>query len=189
MLCGSRRGRRRRSGSSSGGRKLRGRHLRRRRLWPHAGFGNHIGRSHLPYHHLTVRSREHSSTARGKLVRMAPTIEKLSAVTFRVANMTESVRFYRDVLGMKLLYGGEGTNFSSLRSENPQSAILNLEQGKPMTRWGRLIFHVTDVDALWTHLKERGFNPETPRDASWGERFFHMPDPDGHELSFARPLS
>src|SRR5438477_5076153 len=121
MLCGSRRGRRRRSGSSSGGRKLRGRHLRRRRLWPHAGFGNHIGRSHLPCHHLTVRSKEHSSTARGKLVRMA--IEKLSAVTFRVANMTESVRFYRDVLGMKLLYGGEDTSFSSLRSENPQSAI------------------------------------------------------------------
>jgi len=119
---------------------------------------------------------------------MAPTIEKLSAVTFRVANMTESVCFYRDVLGMKLLYGGEGTSFSSLRSENPQSAILNLEQGKPMTRWGRLIFHVTDVDALWTHLKENGFHPETPRDASWGERFFHMPDPDGHELSFARPL-
>jgi len=144
--------------------------------------------SHLPYHHLTVRSREHSSTARGKLVRMAPTIEKLSAVTFRVANMTESVRFYRDVLGMKLLYGGEGTSFSSLRSENLQSAILNLEQGEPMTRWGRLIFHVTDVDALWTHLKESGFNPDTPRDASWGERFFHMPDPDGHELSFARPL-
>jgi len=23
-----------------------------------------------------------------------------------------------------------------------------------------------------------------PRDASWGERYFHMPDPDGHELSF-----
>jgi Glyoxalase/Bleomycin resistance protein/Dioxygenase superfamily len=39
---------------------------------------------------------------------MAPTIEKLSAVTFRVANMTESVRFYRDLLGMELLYGGEG---------------------------------------------------------------------------------
>jgi hypothetical protein len=22
----------------------------------------------------------------------------------------------------------------------------------------------------------------------WGERYFHMPDPDGHELSFAGPL-
>src|SRR5690348_18334626 len=30
---------------------------------------------------------------------MMPTIEKLSAVTLRVMNMTQSVRFYRDVLG------------------------------------------------------------------------------------------
>ena len=67
---------------------------------------------------------------------MAPTMEKISAVTFRVVNMTESVRFYRDVLGMELLYGGEGTGFSSLRAKDTQSAILNLEQGKPVTRWG-----------------------------------------------------
>ena len=119
---------------------------------------------------------------------MRPTIEKLSAVTLRVVNMTASVRFYRDVLDMELLYGGEGTGFSSLRARDTQSAILNLEQGKPVTRWGRLIFYVTDVDALWNHLKGRGFDPEIPRDASWGERYFHMPDPDGHELSFARPL-
>jgi catechol 2,3-dioxygenase-like lactoylglutathione lyase family enzyme len=113
---------------------------------------------------------------------MAPTMEKISAVTFRVVNMTESVRFYRDVLGMELLYGGEGTGFSSLHAKDTQSAILNLEQGKPVTRWGRLIFYVTDVDALWNHLKDRGFDPEIPRDASWGERYFHMPDPDSHEL-------
>jgi catechol 2,3-dioxygenase-like lactoylglutathione lyase family enzyme len=119
---------------------------------------------------------------------MTATIEKISAVTLRVANMTESVRFYRDVLGMELLYGGEGTGFSSLRARDTQSAILNLEQGRPVTSWGRLIFHVTDVDALWNHLKGWGFDPEIPRDASWGERYFHMPDPDGHELSFARPL-
>jgi catechol 2,3-dioxygenase-like lactoylglutathione lyase family enzyme len=119
---------------------------------------------------------------------MAPTMEKISAVTFRVVNMTQSVRFYRDALGMELIYGGEGMGFSSLRARDTQSAILNLEQGKPVPRWGRLIFYVTDVDALWNHLKDRGFDPEIPRDASWGERYFHMPDPDGHELSFARPL-
>jgi catechol 2,3-dioxygenase-like lactoylglutathione lyase family enzyme len=119
---------------------------------------------------------------------MAPTIEKISAVTFRVANMAKSVRFYREVLGMELLDGGEDAGFSSLRAKDAQSAILNLEQGDRVTHWGRLIFYVTDVNAFWTHLKERGFNPEIPRDASWGERYFHMPDPDGHELSFARPL-
>jgi len=119
---------------------------------------------------------------------MTPTIERISAVTFRVVNMTQSVRFYRDVLGMELLYGGEGTGFSSLRAKDTQSAVLNLEQCQPVPRWGRLIFYVTDVDALWNHLKDRGFDPEIPRDASWGERYFHMPDPDGHELSFARPI-
>ena len=119
---------------------------------------------------------------------MAPSIEKISAITFRVMNMTQSVRFYRDVLSMKLLSGGEDAGFSSLLAKDAQSAILNLEQGEAVTRWGRLIFYVTDVDALWNHLKERGFDPEIPRDAPWGERYFHMPDPDGHELSFARPL-
>ena len=119
---------------------------------------------------------------------MTSPIEKISAVTFRVVNMTESVRFYKDVLGMELLYGGESTGFSSLRARDTQSAILNLEQGEAVTRWGRLIFYVTDVDALWNHLKDRGFDPDIPRDATWGERYFHMSDPDGHELSFARPL-
>jgi uncharacterized glyoxalase superfamily protein PhnB len=35
---------------------------------------------------------------------------------------------------------------------------------------------------------DQGFHPEGPQDASWGERYFHLPDPDGHELSFARPI-
>jgi catechol 2,3-dioxygenase-like lactoylglutathione lyase family enzyme len=66
---------------------------------------------------------------------MASTIARISAVTLRVVNMTQSVRFYRDVLGMELLYGGEGVGFSSLRAKDSQSAILNLEQGKPVPRW------------------------------------------------------
>ena len=120
---------------------------------------------------------------------MAPTIEKISAITFRVLNMKASVQFYQNVLGMELLYGGEQASFSSLRANNSESAILNLERGDDtVSGWGRLIFHVTDVDRFWTHLKEKGFDPEIPRDASWGERYFHMLDPDGHELSFARPL-
>ena len=120
--------------------------------------------------------------------RMPPAIEKIAAITFRVLNMKASVQFYRDVLGMELLYGGEQASFSSLQANNAESAILNLEQGDPASHWGRLIFHVTDVDAIWKHLKQRGFNPEIPSDASWGERYFHLLDPDGHQLSFAKPL-
>ena len=113
-------------------------------------------------------------------------MEKISAITLRVASMEASVRFYRDVLGMELLYGGPHGVFSSLRTTDAGSPILNLEQGRPTKDWGRMIFHVADVDSSWNYLTERGFQPEKPHDASWGERYFHLHDPDGHELSFAR---
>lgn len=89
---------------------------------------------------------------------------------------------------MELEYGGEGVGFSSLHATNPKSAILILLQGEAVTQWGRLIFYVTDVDALWNHLRACGFDPQILRDGSWGERYFHMLDPDGHEFSLARPL-
>ena len=102
--------------------------------------------------------------------------------------MKTSVQFYRNVLGMELLYGGEHSSFSSLRANDSESVILNLEQGNGVSRWGRIIFHVTDVDVFWTLLKGGGFDPEISQNASWGERYFHVLDPDAHELSFARPL-
>jgi catechol 2,3-dioxygenase-like lactoylglutathione lyase family enzyme len=115
-------------------------------------------------------------------------IEKISAVTLKVASMRTSVRFYKDVLGMEIVFGGEKAFFSSLRAQHGSAPILNLEQGHSVPGWGRMIFYVADVDAFWEYLRGKGFNPESPRDASWGERFFHVPDPDGHELSFARPI-
>jgi len=115
-------------------------------------------------------------------------VERISAVTLTVASMRNSVRFYRDVLGMEIIYGSEDGGFSSLRAKDANAPILNLEQGHTVTRWGRLIFYVADVDAFWDYLRKKGFHPEIPRDASWGERYFHMSDPEGHELSFARPL-
>ena len=55
-------------------------------------------------------------------------VEKISAVTLRVANMEASVRFYKDVLGLEITYGGEASYFTSLRTRDGDT-ILNLEQG------------------------------------------------------------
>ena len=57
---------------------------------------------------------------------MTMMVEKISAVTFRVSNMKVSVQFYRDVLGMEGLYGGEDAPFSSLRAKDANTPILNL---------------------------------------------------------------
>ena len=60
---------------------------------------------------------------------MTMTVEKISAVTFRVLNMTASVRFYKDVLGMEIVFGGEDAFFSSLRAKGGNAPLLNLERG------------------------------------------------------------
>jgi len=100
-------------------------------------------------------------------------IEKISAVTFRVSDMRRSVRFYKDVLGMEIVHGGEDAFFSSIRANGAEDPILNLEQGRSVTGWGaRMIFYVSDVDAFWEYLRAKGFNPESPRDASPGRAVF-----------------
>ena len=92
-------------------------------------------------------------------------VEKISAVTLRVLNMKTSVRFYGEVLGMEIVFGGDDACFSSLRAKDAEYPILNLEQGHSVTGWGRMILYVADVDAFWEYLRGKGFNPESPRDA------------------------
>src|SRR5260370_41743063 len=89
---------------------------------------------------------------------------------------------------MEISYGGEDAFFSSVRAKDAEDPILNLEQGRSVPGWGRMIFYVADVDSFWEYLRGKGFNPERPRNASWGERYFHMSVLVGHALSFARPL-
>jgi catechol 2,3-dioxygenase-like lactoylglutathione lyase family enzyme len=113
-------------------------------------------------------------------------IRHISAVTFAVNDMARSIEFYRK-LGFELLYGGERATFSSLKVGE---AFVNLTEstGYEHRWWGRVIFRVDQVDAHYRALKEQGLLLESPRDAPWGERFFHLIDPDGHELSFAELL-
>jgi len=115
-------------------------------------------------------------------------IDSISAVTLATHDMRRAVQFYR-MLGFELLYGGEGATFTSFRA-GPNFLNLILQPAeRRWSWWGRLIFYVSDVDGLHSRLVAAGCRPDTaPRDAEWGERFFHLTDPDGHELSFARPL-
>jgi catechol 2,3-dioxygenase-like lactoylglutathione lyase family enzyme len=112
----------------------------------------------------------------------------ISAVTLATSDMARAVRFYR-ALGFDLASGGEMTQFTSFVVGDGH---LNLIAAPPRTRrswWGRVIIHVDDVDALHARAVSAGLEPHAePRDAEWGERYFHMTDPDGHELSFARTL-
>ena len=103
-------------------------------------------------------------------------------------DMPRAVRFYRS-LGFEVLHGGEESSFTSFRAGTSYLNLIAQPAGRRWSWWGRVIFYVADVDALYDRALAAGYQPATaPRDAEWGERFFHLTDPDGHELSFARPL-
>jgi catechol 2,3-dioxygenase-like lactoylglutathione lyase family enzyme len=117
-------------------------------------------------------------------------VESISAVTLLTADMREAVAFYR-ALGFRLLYGGPDAAFTSFRVGG---GYLNLQLDAAAARrsaiWGRVVFYVDDVDAVYQRALEAGLEPATtPTDAPWGERYFHIRDRDGHELSLARPLT
>jgi catechol 2,3-dioxygenase-like lactoylglutathione lyase family enzyme len=116
-------------------------------------------------------------------------VRSISAVTLLTSDMHESVVFYGD-LGFEMLYGGVDAGFTSFRAG---TGFLNLQltsEGRARESiWGRVIFWVDDVDEMYHRVLGAGYEPGTqPADAPWGERYFHVRDPDGHELSFARPL-
>ncbi|MBV8629030.1 MAG: VOC family protein [Paraburkholderia sp.] len=122
----------------------------------------------------------------------AAQILALSAVTLTVSDVARSAPFYA-ALGFVRKAGPAMPGFASFELGGAAGVCyLNLLEGAhgAVSGWGRVIFHVADVDAFYAHALAVGAQPEfAPRDAPWGERYFHLLDPDGHELSFAKPLA
>ena len=114
-------------------------------------------------------------------------IQYISAVTFAVRTMPEAIVFYTK-LGFMVVYGGPDTRFSILQAGD---TFVNLALSPSYTPawWGRAIFRVDNVDAFYQKVLAQGLTPTTPpQDGAWGERYFHIADPNGHELSFAQLL-
>ena len=115
-------------------------------------------------------------------------VESLSAITLATRDIATALRFY-ELLGFRVIWSASDGSFATI---NAGTALINLSRTTPDANWGdwgRYILHVDDVDAVHTRLIEAGYRPEmAPSDASWGERYFHILDPDGHEVSIAKPL-
>jgi catechol 2,3-dioxygenase-like lactoylglutathione lyase family enzyme len=122
------------------------------------------------------------------LVERSQMIEGISAITLATHDMPRAVRFYY-ALGFEVAHGGAEAAFTSFRAGAGYLNLIAQPAKLHWTWWGRAIFYVSDVDGLYARVVAAGCTPDAaPRDAAWGERYFHLTDPDGHELSFARPL-
>lgn len=117
-------------------------------------------------------------------------MQALSAVALFTADMAASVDFY-ETIGLSVIFGGPETSFTTM--DIGPVAFLNLQFDPtwtvPERTWGRFIMWVDDVDAAHARLVDAGYVPTmAPSDAAWGERYFHITDPAGHEVSVSRRL-
>jgi len=122
-------------------------------------------------------------------------VQKISAVTLLVRDMGKSCAFYSAIPGFRLVCGGISDSFTTYEIGESGKMYLNLElrSQAPIADFGRIIFHTSNVDELYAFLKKNyisklGSFENNPTNASWGERFFHIRDPDGYQLSFAMPI-
>lgn len=116
-------------------------------------------------------------------------IALLSAVTLATTDMGRSLDFYL-ALGFQVREGRSTPEFCSLAAGLGHLNLqLDTSYVAPPVVWGRVILWVDDVDEVHRLAVAGGYHPSTePCDAPWDERYFHVSDPDGHELSFATPL-
>ena len=141
-------------------------------------------------------------------------VYQISAITLKVKDMEKSCSLYSKIPGFRLTYGGKPSDsFTTFGiGEGSKTTYLNLERieddegssdfpkkpnlGKARDRedFGRIIFHTENVDTLYSYMKQDeyilrsvAFENE-PTNAPWGERFFHIREPNGYQLSFAQPL-
>lgn len=117
---------------------------------------------------------------------------RIDYVIHYVEPLEQSVRFYRDVIGLAVRTHGDGyvefemdnTKFSLFeRSRLP--GLIGRDGGRPPC--SEIGFIVDDVDAEARRLTRLGVEVLSgPVDRPWGERTLHVADPDGNIVEYAQ---
>ena len=117
----------------------------------------------------------------------------------QVFDLPTSIAFYREVLGFELIAGddswwamlklGEATlmlNTAYEDAERPAAPDLPRMRGHADVA---LYFSCPDTDAVYAHLRGKGWDVNAPVITSYGMKQLGIKDPDGFELCFTCPVN
>jgi catechol 2,3-dioxygenase-like lactoylglutathione lyase family enzyme len=130
-----------------------------------------------------------SQGLKGGEVQPTPTKPNLHHVLFEVKNLSASIRFYRDILGLTLTSNSNG--FATLESANAGVYLWENHQEweKPLAagaiRGAGLYphFEVTDVAGMVSRFQKGGYSiVQKPIVYGWGTEAF-VKDPDGYVIA------
>ena len=118
-------------------------------------------------------------------------IRKLLHTRMRVNDMDETIRFYRDILGLSVSErkkSPRGSELAFLKVPNSEEEIELCSfpaSGKVEVQEDlvHLAFEVDDLDDMMTYLKEKGIPiTDGPTTTSSGNRFCFIDAPDRYEI-------
>jgi len=107
---------------------------------------------------------------------------RIDHVWFWVADLERAVAFYRDVLGLKLLFR-TGDEWAEFEAGAAKLGLHGPGSGRRRSPGGTVVFRVDDLDAVRRDLETRGVRFEDSEGEAQGyARFVHFADPDGNTL-------
>ena len=123
---------------------------------------------------------------------------KVDYVMVNVSEMSRSVAFYRDTLGLALKFESPGwSEFETggttlaLHAGAPAAASAGVPLAKPAAGTCSLGFSVQNLNSTYAELRERGARFVVPPTEQPSEsiRLAVCIDPDGLAISFAEPMA
>ena len=117
-------------------------------------------------------------------------VMELDHVYYWVQDMDRAVRFYRDVLGLRLMRQ-EGDSWALFDAGGRRFALHGAVEGRPVSPGGATaVFSVTDLDRAHAVLSARGVEFGHEGDVEGYARFASFRDPDGNTvqlIEYVRP--
>lgn len=129
---------------------------------------------------------------------------KLTGMTvlLQVYNMKESIKFYRDLLGLHVLKtsGGDDYYWAYLKNENMCLMLNTGYEGdtRPHTRDTKSVkvhndiivyFNCEDVFEVYKHLTAKSWPVAKPEKTDFGTYQVYTNDPDGYEICFQQLIT
>jgi catechol 2,3-dioxygenase-like lactoylglutathione lyase family enzyme len=126
---------------------------------------------------------------------------KFINVRLLVGDMTAAIRFWRDVMGLRITYGEEAMGYAYFETDSAGIELLTrqgfatalgeaMSTPTPESRPAVLVFRVNNVDTAYADFVERGATAVAgPQDRpAWQVRSAHLSDPDGYLIEIYSSL-
>ena len=112
---------------------------------------------------------------------------KMEHVTIQTACLDESVKFYREIAGLKIQREMKGPFSIVFLANAEDETCIELIESKDTCYSGEGIsigFHVPDVEKYHEELQKKGFEPTPIEAPAPNVKFFFVKDPSGVMIQF-----